>query len=320
MASTVQLFLLSQLLVLGLGTSGVDGYVYSSGPLPRNNGTPKTRGQKNSNCRDFETFESSPRNRNRQDCVNEAFRELRDELRDFNRETTGTKTNGQFDWIAALEQDPFASIDKKTAKKWIEKAFDFAFEFNEDFATVPGEKDSTEEFLKKSREWVSRMYEEDADDTEDDTEEEVTTEDDNGGNPSPSNQSKSPISVETESEEREYTPDPPQKKNSDEIVSEEYLNVQDLSTKDVFAVSFDLPGVDKSDVDVTVDGKVLLVRAQRKTGNDGSVVRLYKATKPMGEEEIDLDKLEASLKNGVLVISAPKKQRSINRKIPVQDA
>lgn len=316
MASTVHFFLLSQLLVLGLGTSGVDGYVYNSGPLPRHNGTPKTRGQKNSNCGNFENFESSPRNRNRQDLVNEAFRELRDELRDFNRETTRTK--GQFDWIAALEQDPFASIDKKTAKKWIEKAFDFAFEFNEDFSTVPGEKDSTEEFLKKSREWVARMYEEDADDTEDDTEA-GTTKDDTGGSPSPSNHSKSPISVETESEERENTPDPPQKKNSDEILSEEYLNVENLSTEAVFAVSFDLPGVDKSDVDVTVDGKVLLVRAQRKTGYDGSVVRLYKATKAMREEEIDLNKVEASLKNGVLIISAPKKQRSINRKIPVQD-
>lgn len=318
MASTVQLFLMSQLLVLGLGTSGVDGYAYSSGPYPRNNGTPKTHGQKNSNCGDFETFESSPRNRNRQDLVNEAFRELRDELRDFNRETTSTKTIGQIDWITALEQDPFASIDKDTAKKWIEKAFDFAFEFNEDFATVPGEKDSNEEFLKKSREWVARMYEDDADGTEDDTEA-ATTKGDNGGSPSSSNQSKSTTSVETESEERENTPAPPPQKNSDEIVSEEHLNMEDLSTKDVFAVSFDLPGVDKSDVDVTVDNKVLLVRAQRKTGNDGSVVRLYRATKAMGEEEIDSDKVEASLKNGVLVISAPKKQRSMNRKILVQD-
>ncbi len=291
----------------------MNGYVYSSGPFPRNRSNPSKK-KGGSSCKTMNDFYRIDK-----DCVDEAFRELRDEIGDSRQET--------MDWMTTMV-DPFDvdqfPVDKKTAKKWIEKAFDFAFEFNEDFATAPGEKDATEEFLRKSRDWVARMYEEGAkeeeeevDDYDDDNfyeeeEEEVETETTKNRNDDGS--ASSYTEGKSESQQSRSTPIP---EKADEIVSETPKS-EDRSTEDMFRVSIDLPGVVRSDIDITLDSDFLLVRAKRDGESDGLPTRMYTKKLAVSENEVDMEQLKANLKNGVLVISAPKKKTiETKRKIPV---
>jgi HSP20 family protein len=244
--------------------------------------------------------------------VNRAFRELEEELGDLRQ----TKDDEIFDWMAAMTaatmdggqaKDIFETIDKKTAKKWIEKAFDLAFEFNQDFTDVQGERDATEEILRKSRDWVAGLYEEEAKETEQQT----TADHDESDRWSSTDQSDtSPVSPERDSEE-------PEKKPTE--IASETPDSENRSNDKVFEVSVDLPGVDRTDVDISVEEDYLLVRAERKTGSDGEKYRMYTKEVPFPENEVDVDKLEASFKNGVLVVSAPKleSRKDKKRKIPI---
>ncbi|BAL91852.1 putative heat shock protein Hsp20 [Actinoplanes missouriensis 431] len=85
---------------------------------------------------------------------------------------------------------------------------------------------------------------------------------------------------------------------------------------DTFFIDIDLPGIDPATIDITVDGKVLTVRAERKrAGSDsgGSDVQLLVVERPMGNfsrqvqlsEKLDVDRLEARHDNGVLTLRIP---------------
>ena len=315
MTSTHHLLLFSHLLLVGIGTFGVNGYVYSSGPLPRNPCKPKQTGRSNSRGDDC-----YPR---MDEDYSEAFRELRNEFGGNSRETM---KSGQFDWMSLMDsleaqKDPFGStVDKKIAKKWIEKAFDFAFEFNEDFAAAPGERDTTDEFLRKSRDWVARLYEEE--DDEDEEQETEATKNREDGDSSSSHKSKPTVSSKPKSAKYERDSTPPCDIITTPLITEivsETPESEDKSNKDIFWVSIDLPGVDRTNVDITLDGDFLLIRAERDAANDGFPIRMYKKKLPISENAVDMENLEANLKNGVLVVSAPKKQKPIEgkRKIPV---
>jgi HSP20 family protein len=93
---------------------------------------------------------------------------------------------------------------------------------------------------------------------------------------------------------------------------------------DTFYIDIDLPGVDPASIDVTVDRKVLTVRAERKRPeHDG--LRLLVAERPMGtitrqvflSETLDTDRLEARYENGVLTLSIPVIEKAAPRKVEV---
>merc|ERR1739848_806914 len=85
-----------------------------------------------------------------------------------------------------------------------------------------------------------------------------------------------------------------------------------------FLVAIDLPGVKRADVEISVEDDFLILCAKRDAGNDGSRVRTYTKKIALPENQIDVDKLEATMKNGVLVITAPKhKPSEKRRKIPI---
>jgi HSP20 family protein len=81
---------------------------------------------------------------------------------------------------------------------------------------------------------------------------------------------------------------------------------------DTFYIDIDLPGVDPASIDITVDGKVLTVRAERRRA-EAEGRRLVIAERPMGtlarriqlSERLDTDRLEARYDNGVLTLSIP---------------
>ena len=93
---------------------------------------------------------------------------------------------------------------------------------------------------------------------------------------------------------------------------------------DTFYIDIDLPGVDPASIDVSVDRKVLTVRAERKR-ELGEGARLIVAERPMGtvsrqvflSDTLDTDRLEARYDNGVLTLSIPVTESAKPRKIEI---
>lgn len=93
---------------------------------------------------------------------------------------------------------------------------------------------------------------------------------------------------------------------------------------DSFVVHFDLPGVDASSIDLTVEKNVLTVSAERRwqpTNGDEVVV----AERPQGSfsrqlflgEGLDPERIEARYDNGVLTVSVPVAERAKPRKVEI---
>ena len=93
---------------------------------------------------------------------------------------------------------------------------------------------------------------------------------------------------------------------------------------DTFHIDIDLPGVDPAGIDITVDNKVLTVRAERKRA-EGENVRYLVAERPVGSvsrqvflsDTLDTDRLDARYENGVLTLSIPVREKAEPRKIEV---
>jgi HSP20 family protein len=93
---------------------------------------------------------------------------------------------------------------------------------------------------------------------------------------------------------------------------------------DTFHIDIDLPGVDPAGIDITVDNKVLTVRAERKRV-EGDNVRYLVAERPVGSvsrqvflsDTLDTDRLDARCENGVLTLRIPVREKAEPRKIEV---
>ncbi|HEX5202948.1 Hsp20/alpha crystallin family protein [Paractinoplanes rhizophilus] len=93
---------------------------------------------------------------------------------------------------------------------------------------------------------------------------------------------------------------------------------------DTFHIDIDLPGVDPAGIDITVDRKVLTVRAERKRA-EGENVKYVVAERPTGpvsrqvflSDTLDTDRLDARYENGVLTLSIPVRAKAAPRKIEV---
>ena len=94
---------------------------------------------------------------------------------------------------------------------------------------------------------------------------------------------------------------------------------------DRFLVHFDLPGVDPSSIDLTVERNVLTVRAERRwtpTEGDELVVRerpqgVYSRQLFLGDT-LDAGRLEASYDNGVLTLTIPVAEAAKPRKVEIK--
>jgi HSP20 family protein len=93
---------------------------------------------------------------------------------------------------------------------------------------------------------------------------------------------------------------------------------------DTFVIDIDLPGVDPASIDVTVDRKVLTVRAERKRAQREGL-QLVVAERPMGtfsrqvflSDTLDTDRLEARYDNGVLNLNIPVTEKATARKFEI---
>jgi len=93
---------------------------------------------------------------------------------------------------------------------------------------------------------------------------------------------------------------------------------------DRFLVHFDLPGVDPSTVELTVEKNVLSVRAERSP-SWGSDAELIVAERPQGAftrqlflaETLDSGKVEANYEAGVLTVSIPVAEAAKPRRVKI---
>ncbi len=93
---------------------------------------------------------------------------------------------------------------------------------------------------------------------------------------------------------------------------------------DQFVVQFDMPGVDPSSIDLTVEQNVLTVSAERQwqPAEGEQVVTLER---PQGSfsrqiflgEALDLDHIEASYDDGVLTVRVPVAEQAKPRKVEI---
>jgi len=93
---------------------------------------------------------------------------------------------------------------------------------------------------------------------------------------------------------------------------------------DSFLVHFDLPGVESSSIDMTVEKNVLTVTAERRIQpTEGDEVGV--AERPQGTfsrqlflgEGLDPERIEAHYDNGVLSVSIPVAERAKPRKVDI---
>ncbi len=98
-----------------------------------------------------------------------------------------------------------------------------------------------------------------------------------------------------------------------------------VQDKDELVVRMELPGVKKEDIDVTVDGRSLTIKAEKKSPEFSQEAKYYSCERYFGtysrsEElpfDVKADKVTTRLQDGVLEVRLPLTEASRPRHIPV---
>lgn len=95
---------------------------------------------------------------------------------------------------------------------------------------------------------------------------------------------------------------------------------------DTFVIEFDLPGVAKDSIDLDVERNVLTVRAERVARNGDWEMLATERSKGLFSRQLvlgdnlDLERIEASYRDGVLCLRVPVAEKAKPRKIEVKHA
>ena len=98
-----------------------------------------------------------------------------------------------------------------------------------------------------------------------------------------------------------------------------------LEHPDHYTLSADLPGVAGSEVEIEFEGGVLEIRGERTLPATGDEARVFRRERSAGRfarrfrfgEDVDVDAIEASSKDGVLTVTVPKSEKAKPRQIPL---
>lgn len=90
-----------------------------------------------------------------------------------------------------------------------------------------------------------------------------------------------------------------------------------------YVITMELPGVEKKDIEVSIEGKELVVTAERseKVESEGLLRReihseKYKRSFTLGDT-IDAESITAKLENGILKVTLSRKPEAVGRKVDV---
>ncbi|MEO6925818.1 MAG: Hsp20/alpha crystallin family protein [Rhodanobacter sp.] len=95
-----------------------------------------------------------------------------------------------------------------------------------------------------------------------------------------------------------------------------------------FMILVDVPGVDPSEIEVSMDKSILTIKGERKVDSEENGSKLTRQERVYGTfhrrfalpESADADGISAHGKNGVLEISIPKKAETTPRRITINTA
>ena len=87
---------------------------------------------------------------------------------------------------------------------------------------------------------------------------------------------------------------------------------------DHYLLQSDLPGFEKKDINLQLNGDTLTIQAERQSSteeNDKKVIRMERSygtyTRQFNVSEIDTDNIKATYDNGVLSLTLPKKSKAL---------
>jgi len=98
-----------------------------------------------------------------------------------------------------------------------------------------------------------------------------------------------------------------------------------VELEDALRIECELPGVDRADVDVSVEGRHLLVQGERRRPEGSEAWTYHQIERPYGKftrkfelpEGLDLESVEARLEHGVLMVTLPKRPDARSRHVDV---
>lgn len=97
-------------------------------------------------------------------------------------------------------------------------------------------------------------------------------------------------------------------------------------SKDAYVVKSELPGVDKNDVDVSIEDNMLVIRGDKKVEAESDEHQNHRKECTYGyfersfslPKQVDTNKVQASFSNGVLTLNIPKAEEAKPKQIQVQ--
>jgi HSP20 family protein len=97
-------------------------------------------------------------------------------------------------------------------------------------------------------------------------------------------------------------------------------------TKDAYIFKSELPGFKKEDIKVEFSGDTLTIRGERKKEEENKDESCHRLERSYGVFErsfaipknVDAKKIDAALKDGVLILSIPKVEEAKTKAIPIQ--
>lgn len=102
-------------------------------------------------------------------------------------------------------------------------------------------------------------------------------------------------------------------------------NVDVLEDKDSVKIEVDIPGVDRNQVDLSVENGTLTIKAAPSYQHPEGFRAMFQEWIPGSferafqlSESVDTDKIDAVVKNGVLTINIPKREEVKTRKIEIK--
>ncbi len=112
------------------------------------------------------------------------------------------------------------------------------------------------------------------------------------------------------------------------VITGQVVAPVDISETDTeIIVKSDLPGMELSDIDVSISGDVLTIKGQKKKEIEQAGKTYHVIERSYGEfsrslrlpAKVDVDRVKASYKNGVLEIVMPKAEPVQTKKIKIED-
>jgi len=104
------------------------------------------------------------------------------------------------------------------------------------------------------------------------------------------------------------------------------VNVDIVENEGNYTLSAELPGVDKKDLKITVENDTLTIEAEKRNSYESEKDGRYHSERAYGKfsrsfklnSQVDAEKIDAEYKDGVLILTLPKREEVKPREVTVK--